>query len=184
MGQAERSDGRRPGSDNIKGPCGKTKKDRPSGIIDVLHIKGDMEMASKNPVIEYTTYKTIKIPKLTRGIARDCSELIGNTPLVRLNHITEGAGAEVVAKLESFNPLSSVKDRIGAAMIARDEEKGVIGLFGNGLPSLIADSMQAGGDMTQQRGERSVGRADPHMASIGTKTAKDAHHGAPPAASA
>ena len=49
-------------------------------------------------------YKTIEIPKLTRGIAMDSSELIGNTPLVRLNRITEGIKAEVVAKLESFNP--------------------------------------------------------------------------------
>ena len=60
-------------------------------------------------------------------IAEDITQLIGNTPLVRLNRITEGAGASVVAKLESFNPAASVKDRIGVAMIDAAEQAGLIG---------------------------------------------------------
>ena len=60
-------------------------------------------------------------------IAEDITQLVGNTPLVRLRRVTEGAGAEVVAKLESFNPAGSVKDRIGVAMIDAAEQAGQIG---------------------------------------------------------
>jgi len=61
------------------------------------------------------------------NIARNIVELMGNTPLVQLNRVTEGAGATVVAKLEFYQPASSVKDRIGVSMIAAAEEAGVIG---------------------------------------------------------
>jgi cysteine synthase A len=59
-------------------------------------------------------------------IARNITELIGRTPLVRLNKISDSSGAEVLGKLEYFNPLGSVKDRIGFAMIAAAEEQGLI----------------------------------------------------------
>jgi cysteine synthase len=60
------------------------------------------------------------------GIANSITELIGKTPLLRLNKLGEGLNAEILLKMESFNPLSSVKDRIGLAMIEDAEKKGLI----------------------------------------------------------
>jgi cysteine synthase A len=59
-------------------------------------------------------------------IARDITELIGNTPLVRLNKITAGLQAEIIAKLEAYNPAFSVKDRLGYALIRDKEERGLL----------------------------------------------------------
>jgi len=60
------------------------------------------------------------------GIANNVTELIGKTPLVRINRLNVNGKAEVVAKLESFNPLSSVKDRIGIALIEDAEKRGIL----------------------------------------------------------
>lgn len=61
-----------------------------------------------------------------RRIYEDITKTIGHTPLVRLNRITRGVEATILAKVESFNPLSSVKDRIGVSMIEAAEREGLI----------------------------------------------------------
>jgi cysteine synthase A len=83
-------------------------------------------MYNKPQSVSYLHFKGLDIPRLTRGIAGNSTEIIGNTPMVRLNHITQGTVADVVVKLESFNPLSSAKDRIGVSMIMTAEEQGLI----------------------------------------------------------
>lgn len=59
-------------------------------------------------------------------IAQDITKLVGNTPLVRVNHLNKTGGAQIVLKLEYFNPSHSVKDRIGVAMIDAAEKDGLI----------------------------------------------------------
>ncbi len=62
-----------------------------------------------------------------KGILEDVTKAVGNTPLVRLRRVVEGCQAEILVKMESMNPLSSVKDRIGASMVEAAEAAGKLG---------------------------------------------------------
>ena len=61
-----------------------------------------------------------------KKIAKNITELVGNTPLVEISKFSEGANAKIIAKLESFNPMGSVKDRIALMMITEAENKGLL----------------------------------------------------------
>jgi cysteine synthase A len=73
-----------------------------------------------------TKFKSIEISAAARSIAKDATELIGNTPMVRLNRVVQGSKSEIIAKVEASNPAHSIKDRIGVAMILDGEEQGLI----------------------------------------------------------
>lgn len=75
---------------------------------------------------EKIEYRGVELFAFKRGICKDITCLVGNTPLVRLNKVTEGLQAEIVAKLEFFNPLGSVKDRIGLSMVLDAAHRGLI----------------------------------------------------------
>lgn len=83
-------------------------------------------MPEKYSTAASITYKSIQVSAAPRMIARDATELIGNTPMVRLNRVVQGCGAEIIAKTESANPAHSVKDRIAVGMILDAEERHLI----------------------------------------------------------
>ncbi|MBQ2665445.1 cysteine synthase A [Methanobrevibacter sp.] len=68
----------------------------------------------------------VNVPEIKRGLLDSITDAIGNTPIVRLNNLTKDLDAEVYVKIESFNPTSSVKDRVGVAMIEDAENKGLL----------------------------------------------------------
>jgi len=80
---------------------------------------------NQNDHLEFVYYMGGGLP-ISDRIARDVSELIGNTPMVKLNHVVEAGMADILAKLENFNPGGSVKDRICLAMIEEAEKKGLL----------------------------------------------------------
>ena len=68
----------------------------------------------------------VNIPELKRGVLDSVVDVIGNTPIVRLNNLTRNLNAEVDVKMESFNPTGSVKDRVAVSMIEDAEKRGLL----------------------------------------------------------
>ena len=108
-----------------------TKKIRPEVVTVELNeqivekIKYPQILLKTNDKLEFVYYMGGGMPFSNR-VAKDVSELIGQTPMVKLNRIVESDMAQIIAKLENFNPGGSVKDRICLSMIEDAEKKGLL----------------------------------------------------------
>src|ERR1700761_2550696 len=112
------------GSGSVRARCpiqGSQQAGVPGGVSVVTIVRSTSPRSKpRRARVVATTESTF-----VRGrIYDDITQTIGNTPLIRLRRVTEGCAAQVVAKLENFNPLWSVKDRIGVAMIDAAEKAG------------------------------------------------------------
>src|SRR3712207_8372745 len=96
----------------------------------------------------------------------DVTTLVGNTPLVRLNRLTEGAGATVVGKLEFYNPASSVKDRIGVAIVDAAERAGELPPGGTIVEATSGNTGIALAMVGAARGYQVVLRSEEHTSEL------------------
>src|SRR5499425_1360159 len=79
-----------------------------------------------SPQLRFSTISTQSHLRFMGRIYNNIVETVGRTPLVRLNRVVDGAPATILLKCEFFNPLGSVKDRIGMSMIEEGEKRGII----------------------------------------------------------